>query len=93
MRSHLTAWLSEDDGRTWIDGLLLDERTGVSYPDGAEAPDGALYIVYDYRRGDQHALGRDREILMAVIREDDILAGKLLGPASRLRIRINQATG
>lgn len=44
-RSHLTAWLSEDDGHSWIGGLLLDERQGVSYPDGTQAPDGALYLI------------------------------------------------
>ncbi|MCA9051987.1 MAG: exo-alpha-sialidase, partial [Planctomycetaceae bacterium] len=39
-RSHLTAWVSRDDGRTWNGGLLLDERSGVSYPDGQQTPDG-----------------------------------------------------
>ncbi len=33
-RSHLTAYVSKDDGKTWTGGLLLDERLGVSYPDG-----------------------------------------------------------
>ena len=37
-RSLLTAWLSDDDGKTWRGGLMLDERTGVSYPDGFQAP-------------------------------------------------------
>jgi len=44
-RSHLTAWLSDDDGHTWQGGLLLDEREGVSYPDGAQAEDGTIYIL------------------------------------------------
>ncbi len=92
-RSHLTAWLSEDDGHTWLGGLLIDERPGVSYPDGVEAPDGSLFIIYDHNRGDPWALARDREILLAVIHEEDILAGQLLNPGSRLRVRINQATG
>lgn len=92
-RSHLTAWFSEDDGSTWLGGLLLDERNGVSYPDGTQDSSGTLYLIYDYNRGDQWALGRDREILMAVVSEDDILAGHLVTPASRLRVRVNQATG
>lgn len=92
-RSHLTATLSDDDGRTWHGGLLLDERAGVSYPDGVQAPDGTLYVIYDYRRGDQHALGRDRQILLAVCREDDILAGRPLTAATRLCVLVNQATG
>ncbi len=29
VRSHLTAYLSEDDGVTWSDGLLIDDRGGV----------------------------------------------------------------
>ena len=33
-RSHLTAYVSKDDGKTWSGGLMLDERQGVSYPDG-----------------------------------------------------------
>ena len=41
-RSHLTAFLSRDDGDTWSRGLLLDERHGVSYPDGQQDQDGAL---------------------------------------------------
>ena len=32
-RSHLMAFISRDDGYTWSDGLLLDQRPGVSYPD------------------------------------------------------------
>ena len=44
-RSHLTAYLSDDDGATWEGGLMIDERPGVSYPDGVQAPDGTLYEV------------------------------------------------
>src|SRR5262249_55787896 len=32
-RSHLTASLSDDDGKTWRGSLLLDDRMNVSYPD------------------------------------------------------------
>jgi predicted neuraminidase len=46
-RSHLTAYLSDDDGRSWYGNLLLDERDSVSYPDGVEAPNGDLYVIYD----------------------------------------------
>src|SRR5678816_4100427 len=41
-RSHLTAYLSPDDGKTWRGGLLLDDRQWVSYPDGDQAPDGRI---------------------------------------------------
>lgn len=68
-RSHLTACLSRDDGRTWTGGLLLDGRRGVSYPDGVQAPDGTVYIIYDYSR--QAA----KQILLAVFSEDAVAAG------------------
>jgi hypothetical protein len=61
------AFLSEDDGKNWSGGLLLDERPGVSYPDGQQAADGSIYIIYDFRRtGDQH-------ILMTSFTEDDVI--------------------
>ena len=89
-RSHLTALLSEDDGRTWTGGLLLDERKRVSYPDGVEAPDGTIYVIYDFNRGDRWAEGNDREILMAVFTEEDILAGRCVSPQARLRQIVNK---
>ncbi len=68
-RSHLTAFVSKDDGLTWSKGLVLDVRQGVSYPDGQEDKDGTIYIVYDYsRRG-------AREILMAKFTEGDTFTG------------------
>jgi hypothetical protein len=86
-RSHLTAYVSKDDGNTWGGGLLLDERDGVSYPDGQQTPDGLIRIIYDFDR-----VG-DREILMATFREDDVAAGRLTGGAVRLRQRVSKATG
>lgn len=68
-RSHLTALLSEDDGKTWTGGLLLDERAGVSYPDGFESPDGRITVIYDRNRRS------DREILTVSFTEADVLAG------------------
>lgn len=85
-RSHLTALLSDDDGKSWPHRLLLDERIQVSYPDVVETPDGKLYIIYDRGRTS------DREILMAVTSETDILAGQA-GSATKLRLLINKATG
>ncbi|MBT7164926.1 MAG: exo-alpha-sialidase, partial [Victivallales bacterium] len=81
-RSKLTAWLSEDDGKTWQGGLMLDERKGISYPDGFQAPDGTLYISYDRNRA------TDGEILLARFTEADILAGKLVGAESKLKALI-----
>lgn len=68
-RSHLMAFISKDDGHSWSDGLLLDERPGISYPDGQQVSDGTIYITYDYdRRGSQN-------ILMTSFTEDDIISG------------------
>ncbi len=68
-RSHLMAFISEDDGHSWSNGLLLDERQGVSYPDGQQVSNGKIYITYDYsRRGAQN-------ILMTSFTEDDIKIG------------------
>ena len=83
-RSQLTAWISEDDGKTWKGGLMLDERPSVSYPDSEQAPDGTIYIQYDYKR----VMG---DILLARVTEADILAGKLVNPNSRLQMLIYRA--
>jgi len=86
-RSHLTAFLSNDDGQTWNTGLLLDDRVGVSYPDGVQAPDGRIYVIYDYSRH------QAKEILMAVFTEEDIVRGECISPTARLRVVVNKATG
>ena len=84
-RSHLTAFLSDDDGKTWSDGLLLDARSSVSYPDGVQSPEGLIYLIYDFDRGGA------KQILMAVFTEEDVLAGKIASPQGRLRVLVNQA--
>lgn len=86
-RSHLTAYLSKDDGRNWSGGFMLDERRGVSYPDGQQTPDGLIRIIYDYNRTS------DREILMAVFREDDVASGRPVTSDVRLRQLVSKSTG
>lgn len=67
-RSHLMAFISKDDGENWSNGLLLDERPSVSYPDGQQTPDGTIYITYDYNRtGEQ-------KVYMTSFTEEDILS-------------------
>jgi sialidase-1 len=78
-RSHLTARLSTDDGANWNEGLLLDERSGVSYPDGVQDADGLIWIVYDR---DRKGAG---EILLAKFREADVAAGKDVSGAVSLK--------
>ena len=84
-RSSLTAFLSQDDGKSWGPGLLLDERSEVSYPDGFQAPDGTIHILYDWNR---HT---DAEILLTKFREEDIVSGKLNSPNSKSRVLVNKA--
>lgn len=86
-RSHLTAYVSKDDGKTWNGGLMLDERLGVSYPDGQQASDGLIRIIYDYQRT------ADRNILIATFREEDALAGRAVSGAVKLRQPVSKATG
>jgi hypothetical protein len=86
-RVMLSAWLSEDDGQSWQGGLVLDERTGVSYPDGFQAPDGTIYISYDRNRA------TDGEILLARFHEEDMLAGKVSSPKSKLKMLISRPLG
>lgn len=69
-RKELMAFVSKDEGKTWHGGLMLDERSGVSYPDGQQLADGSIVVVYDRSR-----LG-DKEILFAKFTEADVLAGK-----------------
>ncbi len=86
-RSHLTAQLSTDDGATWNDGLLLDPRSGVSYPDGVQDQDGLIWITYDR---DRHGAG---DILLAKFQEKDVAAGRDVSGAVILQQVINKLHG
>lgn len=86
-RSHLTAFISKDDGKSWQGGFMFDERASISYPDGQQALDGTIYITYDFdRRG-------ARQILFTTFREEDVLAGKPVSGAVRLRQLVSQGSG
>ncbi len=86
-RSHLMAFVSKDDGKTWGGGLMLDDRTGVSYPDGQQTPDGLIRIIYDYSRTG------DRNIFLATFREEDAAAGKETSKDVHLRQLVRKASG
>jgi predicted neuraminidase len=83
-RSHLTAQVSTDDGATWNEGLLLDERKGVSYPDGVQDKDGLIWITYDR---DRNGAG---EILLAKFREEDVIDGKDVSGALTLKQTVDK---
>lgn len=88
-RIELSAFLSDDDGRSWRGGLLLEPRTDrdSSYPDACQFADGSIGVLYDYGRADPS------EILLARITEDDIAAGEIVRSGSRLGILVSRATG
>ncbi len=83
-RSHLQAFISRDDGLTWEGALMLDEREGVSYPDGDQDASGIIYVVYD--RGRKSC----QEILLASFTEDDVLRGSADSTAPELRMVISK---
>lgn len=89
-RKNLYAYLSFDEGVTFPHKILLDSRDHISCPDVSYDEDGNIYIVYDRERGSfckniQHALSKAREILLAKIRIEDIIAGKIINKNSYLR--------
>ena len=86
-RSNLAAFISQDDGRTWSGGLLLDGRASVSYPDIAQAPDGDIYVYYDFNRD------TDAEILFAKFRDEDALAGEFVTMHASLKNIIKSRCG
>jgi formylglycine-generating enzyme required for sulfatase activity/predicted neuraminidase len=88
-RERLTAWLSDDEGRTWPHQLLLDERTRVSYPDAIQAADGRIYLTYDHGR---YETG-EKEIVVSIVSEDDVRAGKIVSPDSAVQLVVNQCSG
>lgn len=73
-RSHITAFLSTDDGKTWPYKLLLDGRNGISYPDVVQSPDGVIHVAYDRNRN------TDAEIWWTSFTEEDLKAGDFVSP-------------
>lgn len=86
-RNNLTALISKDDGETWEGFLMIDEREGSEQPDFVEGSDGFIYIAYG--RAPQLA----GESMLAIVTEEDILAGELTNPKSKLRIVAGKSTG
>ena len=82
-RNKMTAYLSEDEGKTWPYKLLLYEGGG-SYPDAVQTEDGLIYAIHD-------TAGRVGKmvIVMHVFTEEDIMAGKLVGKNSRLGVKVS----
>ena len=76
---------------SWKGGLLLDERES-SYPDGIQAEDGTLFIIYDHQR---YTLNRAGErgvgsVQIAMFSEEDVRAGKPMSDEVRLKIDVTR---
>ncbi len=82
-RSHMTAWLSRNEGETWEGGLMLDERD-CAYPSGFQAEDCTIYVSYDRKRKEK------AEMLLARFTEEEVLAGKGGSDRFALRLLINK---
>ena len=86
-RDHMSALLSHDEGRSWSEVLLLDERFPVAYPDAFVDETGKVYAVYDRARYG------DKEIQLAVFRKEDILAGHCVTEGARIKGVVCKAYG
>jgi hypothetical protein len=86
-RNNLTAMISKDDCKTFEGFLMIDERDNISYPDAVQDDEGNIYIIYDRERGTTYEKLPDpaREILLAKVTEEDILAGKVINKTSWLK--------
>lgn len=80
-RDHLTAYLSEDDGKTWIGGLMLFEGES-SYPDVCQGPDGVICVTNDHDRGGA------AEIWFHRFYEEDILSRHIVSSRGRLGLLV-----
>ena len=49
-RTNLTIYLSDDEGKTWGNSMLIDSGNPVTYPDLAQGRDGKIYVIYDFDR-------------------------------------------
>ncbi len=83
-RKKLIAYISDDDGKTWKGGLVLDDRRHVAYPDASQSEDGSIYITWDFQRYS------DAEIYAAKLTEADIRAKKIVTEASALRTVVSR---
>lgn len=77
-REKITAYLSEDDGKTFPYSLMLDPRGHVSYPDACQDTDGLIYAIHDFERTGKW------EIILDRFTEEDIKAGKIVSKKGKL---------
>lgn len=66
-RERLCIFFSTNKTKSYDQKLILDVRSGAAYPDMVEAPNGYIYIIWDYNRYS------DKQILFTKISEDELL--------------------
>ena len=81
-RSNLTAYVSDDEGKTWKGELRLDPRPWASYPDFALGRDGMVYTVWDHDRSGE------REIMFGRFAEADVRAGRPVSPRTKIGVTV-----
>ena len=67
-RDNLTAYLSDDEGKTWY-GAYRFENRHVSYPDGFQHPDGRIFVQDDQKR-------INGALKMSIFTEEDVANGR-----------------
>ncbi|WP_261342568.1 sialidase family protein [Roseimaritima multifibrata] len=85
-RTRMTAYLSDDDGKTFPHKMLLCDDGQISYPSTTLGKDGAIYIVYDQGRG---VIGQ-QAVFLSKITEEDILAGEIVNAKSFLNNTVSR---
>lgn len=86
VRTRMTAYLSDDDGKSFPHRMLLCDDGQISYPSAALSEHRDIYIVYDQGRG---VIGQ-HTIFLSKITEEDILAGKLIEEDSFLNSTVSR---
>lgn len=81
-RTALTAFLSEDDGKSWQYSLLIDDRSDVAYPEITEDNEGYIYLIYDKGRA------REKEVRLSIFNEEDIRTGAIVSEKGRNKIAV-----
>ena len=81
-RNDMTAYVSDDEGATWTGGLLL-HKGACAYPDGDQAADGTIYVIYDTERTG------NRVNSLACFTEADVRAGKIVSESSDLGLKVD----
>jgi predicted neuraminidase len=67
-RARLSAWISDDEGRTWPQRRAIEDTTGgsFSYPSVIQTADGLVHVSYSYVEPAGAAAGRRREAIRHV---------------------------